>query len=57
MGITIPLSQLGQLQAGPTENILVEANEEGHFTARIDGEKEGTASRYAKRIFGPLPRH
>ncbi len=32
---------------GPTENILVEADEDGHFAARIDGEKEGTASRYA----------
>ncbi|QIG47101.1 M23 family metallopeptidase [Nordella sp. HKS 07] len=32
---------------GPTENILVEADEDGHFVARIDGEKEGTASRYA----------
>jgi murein DD-endopeptidase MepM/ murein hydrolase activator NlpD len=32
---------------GPTENILVEADEDGHFTARIDGVKEGTASRYA----------
>lgn len=32
---------------GPTENILVEADEDGHFTARIAGEKEGTASRYA----------
>jgi murein DD-endopeptidase MepM/ murein hydrolase activator NlpD len=32
---------------GPTENILVEADEDGHFTARIDGEKQGTASRYA----------
>ena len=32
---------------GPTENILVEADEDGHFIARIDGEKEGTASRYA----------
>ena len=32
---------------GPTENILVEADEDGHFAARIDGEKQGTASRYA----------
>jgi murein DD-endopeptidase MepM/ murein hydrolase activator NlpD len=32
---------------GPTENILVEPDEDGHFTARIDGEKQGTASRYA----------
>src|SRR5262245_6786451 len=32
---------------GPTENVLVEADEDGHFAARIDGEKEGTASRYA----------
>lgn len=32
---------------GPTENILVEADEDGHFSARIDGEKQGTASRYA----------
>ncbi|MGE3873622.1 MAG: M23 family metallopeptidase [Parvibaculaceae bacterium] len=32
---------------GPTENVLVEADEDGHFSARIDGEKEGTASRYA----------
>jgi murein DD-endopeptidase MepM/ murein hydrolase activator NlpD len=32
---------------GPTENILVEADEDGHFAARIAGEKEGTASRYA----------
>jgi murein DD-endopeptidase MepM/ murein hydrolase activator NlpD len=32
---------------GPTENIIVEADEDGHFAARIDGEKQGTASRYA----------
>jgi murein DD-endopeptidase MepM/ murein hydrolase activator NlpD len=32
---------------GPNEHVLVEADEDGHFTARIDGEKEGTASRYA----------
>jgi murein DD-endopeptidase MepM/ murein hydrolase activator NlpD len=32
---------------GPTEHVLVEADEDGHFIARIDGEKEGTASRYA----------
>ncbi|WP_119392911.1 M23 family metallopeptidase [Taklimakanibacter lacteus] len=32
---------------GPTENILVEADEDGHFAARIEGEREGTASRYA----------
>ncbi len=39
--------------SAPTENILVEADEDGHFTARIDGEEEGTASRYAERMFGP----
>jgi murein DD-endopeptidase MepM/ murein hydrolase activator NlpD len=32
---------------GPTENIIVDADEDGHFAARIDGEKQGTASRYA----------
>ena len=32
---------------GPTEDVLVEADEDGHFAARIDGAKEGTASRYA----------
>ncbi len=32
---------------GPTENVVVEADEDGHFNARIDGEKDGRASRYA----------
>jgi len=32
---------------GPTEHVLVEADEDGHFAARIDGEKQGRASRYA----------
>jgi murein DD-endopeptidase MepM/ murein hydrolase activator NlpD len=32
---------------GPKENIIVEADEDGHFLARLNGEKEGTTSRYA----------
>ena len=33
---------------GPQETIIVEADEDGTFTARVDGEKEGTLSRYAQ---------
>jgi len=33
---------------GPQETIIVEADEDGTFSARIDGEKEGTLSRYAQ---------
>lgn len=32
---------------GPKEDIIVEADEDGHFLARLDGAKEGTTSRYA----------
>lgn len=32
---------------GPSENIIVEADEDGRFVARIDGASEGTRSRYA----------
>ncbi len=32
---------------GPSENIVVESDEDGHFIARIDGAREGTRSRYA----------
>jgi murein DD-endopeptidase MepM/ murein hydrolase activator NlpD len=33
---------------GPQETIIVEADEDGTFMARVDGEKEGTLSRYAQ---------
>jgi murein DD-endopeptidase MepM/ murein hydrolase activator NlpD len=33
---------------GPNEEIVVEADEDGRFTARVDGAKEGTRSRYAE---------
>ena len=33
---------------GPQETIIVEADEDGTFSAHIDGEKEGTLSRYAQ---------
>jgi murein DD-endopeptidase MepM/ murein hydrolase activator NlpD len=33
---------------GPNEEIVVEADEDGRFIARIDGAKEGTRSRYAE---------
>ncbi|MGI9463333.1 MAG: M23 family metallopeptidase [Aestuariivirgaceae bacterium] len=32
---------------GPSENIIVEADEDGRFIARVDGASEGTRSRYA----------
>lgn len=32
---------------GPKEDIIVEADEDGHFAARIDGAQEGAVSRYA----------
>jgi murein DD-endopeptidase MepM/ murein hydrolase activator NlpD len=32
---------------GPHEGIVVESDEDGQFTARIDGAREGTRSRYA----------
>ena len=32
---------------GPSENIVVEADEDGRFIARVDGASEGTRSRYA----------
>jgi murein DD-endopeptidase MepM/ murein hydrolase activator NlpD len=32
---------------GPKEDIIVEADEDGRFAARIDGAQEGTISRYA----------
>ena len=32
---------------GPSENIVVESDEDGRFTARVDGAREGTRSRYA----------
>jgi len=32
---------------GPKEDIIVEADEDGHFAARIAGAQEGTVSRYA----------
>ena len=32
---------------GPNEEIVVEADEDGRFIARVDGAKEGTRSRYA----------
>ena len=32
---------------GPSENIIVEADEDGRFVARVDGASEGTRSRYA----------
>ena len=32
---------------GPSENIVVESDEDGRFIARVDGAREGTRSRYA----------
>jgi murein DD-endopeptidase MepM/ murein hydrolase activator NlpD len=32
---------------GPKENVIVEADEDGHFAAHIEGGQEGTISRYA----------
>ena len=33
---------------GPKETIVVEADEDGRFAARVDGEKDGMISRYAQ---------
>lgn len=33
---------------GPNETIVVEADEDGRFVARVDGEKDGMISRYAR---------
>jgi murein DD-endopeptidase MepM/ murein hydrolase activator NlpD len=43
--VTFPVEL--SFQPGPKETIKVEADEDGRFTAAIDGAKDGTKSRYA----------